>query len=127
LEYEHLYQYLSNFLNPKVTDLQRIKFSQLNFKHYAGQIYFNLPPPRIDRYNLNNYDDIQTMVTKFTSKINYAIGFNQVSTSYPVLSFMSSYNIFTLFFSLLINLVITIFSVLSIILIYSLLMINGKF
>jgi ABC-type antimicrobial peptide transport system permease subunit len=64
------------------------------------------------------------MVTQFTSKINYAIGFDQIWTYYPIVQFMDDYNIFTLFFSLLINLIITILSILSIILIYSLLMIN---
>eukprot|EP01080_Neovahlkampfia_damariscottae_P003982 gene3982-7238_t len=121
LEYQH---FMGLYGNYSIHQNYTSELNNVDLKQYASQIIFNLPPSRVEKYNKNVYDDIQLMLVSFSSKISYAIGFTQIEPSYPLLKYMYKTRFFRLFVSLIITLIATILSVLSIVLIYSLLMVN---
>jgi hypothetical protein len=90
----------------------------------ATRFMINLSSPRLDHYNHNNYDVIQDKVSKWGAMILYRLGFNQVAPSMPLLLSMRASRFFSLFMGLIVVMVATILGGLSIILIYSLLMIH---
>ncbi len=84
----------------------------------------NLPPPRIDAYMNSNYDVIQQNVIHFAGGVLYRLGFNSLGTELPILTQLRQTRFFSLFLGLILNLIIGILLFLSVLLIYSLLMIN---
>jgi ABC-type antimicrobial peptide transport system permease subunit len=128
LDSNYLYLEYTNFMplyaNYSIHQNYTKELRKVDLINYASQIIFNLPPSRVVAYNKNIYDDIQRMLVDFASKISYAVGYTQISPTYPLLKYMYSTRFFRLFISLIITLIATILSLLSIVLIYSLLMVN---
>lgn len=123
IEYETFIEYIYNFIDPNYNLTQRIEFSKINFYDYSTDIYYNLPN-RIEYYKESDYDKIQTNLINFSSKIMYFLGFNQIDSRFPILNLLFNFRFLSLFLGLIITIIITILSILSIILIYSLLLIN---
>lgn len=121
MEYQYFYSLLGKTLNAK--ESVRNSISKTNAYEYGTKLVFNLPD-RINAYNLPDFDNIQRMLVGFSSKISYALGYNQISQSYPILVYMRTTRFFRLFLSLIINIIATILAILCIVLIYSLLIIN---
>jgi len=84
----------------------------------------NLPPPRLEQYMDSNFDNIQWSVVRFADDILYKIGFSQVFVSTPILAQLRRTRILSLFLGLILNVIIFILLFLSVVLIYSLLMIS---
>lgn len=117
--------YTSTLIHPRYNITQRMALSTQNLYEYTHQIYVNIEPSkRMPFYSQNSYDNVQRSVTNFGSEFSYLIGFDQVSVDYPVLRYMNGTRFFSLFLGLILNMVIVVISMLSIVLIYSLLMIN---
>jgi len=95
---------------------------------YADFIALQLPSPRHDWYSSDNIDNIQYYVTKYANEFIENIGFYPVNVKLPILIEMSKLNLAILLFNLIFRIVIAIFVMISIVLIYSLLMIgiDGK-
>jgi ABC-type antimicrobial peptide transport system permease subunit len=124
MEYEHFLPYLVSHLNPLLPAFSKQNISSINLYEYAATVNINLPPPRIAAYMESNYDTLQRNVISWAGAVLYKLGFNQLSTAVPVLSQLFTTRFFSLFLGLILNLIILILLFLSILLIYSLLMIN---
>src|SRR3569833_890050 len=73
---------------------------------------------------LSNYDDIQKAVVEFGSTALYCVGYSELSSSMPVVDYLRDTRFFGLFLGLIFNIITFILLFLSVLLIYSLLMIN---
>jgi hypothetical protein len=112
-------------LNPKhLTPEARSAIGKVDINEYAQEIHINFPPPRLDQYLTSDYDNIQESVVRFADAILYRIGFSQVFVELPVLRQLRNTRTFSLFLGLILNIVIFILLFLSVVLIYSLLMIS---
>lgn len=117
--------YVANLIHPRYNITQRMLLASQNLYEYSHQLFVNIEPSkRMPFYSQNNYDNVQRSVTGFASEFGYLVGFDQISVDYPVLRYMNSTRFFSLFLGLILNMVIVVISMLSIVLIYSLLMIN---
>jgi FtsX-like permease family len=83
-----------------------------------------MPQPRTETYEQASYDNIQKSVLDKVNSFIDAMGFHALQAKAPVLGEMQKYNLAILFFNLIFRIVIMIFIVISILLIYSLLMIG---
>ncbi|KAG2388390.1 hypothetical protein C9374_000554 [Naegleria lovaniensis] len=125
IEYKYLLHSIAPYLNPnQYSKTSLMNLLRVNMDEYAKVVYWNLAPSRIQKYNLQQYTDVRSLVVNFASSLSYYIGFDQVSQTYPVLQFLNSLRFVSMFLSLIINVIITILTLLSTVLIYSLLMIN---
>eukprot|EP01062_Namystynia_karyoxenos_P059026 TRINITY_DN50458_c0_g1_i1.p1 TRINITY_DN50458_c0_g1~~TRINITY_DN50458_c0_g1_i1.p1 ORF type:complete len:1108 (+),score=417.64 TRINITY_DN50458_c0_g1_i1:67-3324(+) len=125
MEFEHFISYVAEFVNPAVTPEQRQIIATADLARYASSISVSLAPKeRKSTYNQNDYAVVQLAVIEWAATLLYRVGFNQLDTSAEVLSFMQESRFFSLFLGLLISLVILVLTALSVLLIYSLLMIN---
>ena len=122
-EYEYFLSHLSIHLHPEHSKESREKVSKFNFLETASHLYFSFPD-RLTFYKDPVFDNIQRSVVKYGSILNYQLGFNQIHSSFYLLDFLYSNRFVSLFLGLIINIIITVLSALSIILIYSLLLIN---
>ncbi|KAH3743486.1 DUF214 family protein [Pelomyxa schiedti] len=123
VEYEYFISYLGQQMDPWDEELRNY-ITQVDLYQHARSMVVNLPPPRVSAYMSSNVDVVQSRVIKFASEVAYRAGFNNIDVSLPVLDSIINFSFVTLFLGLLINISIVILLFLSVILIYSLLMIN---
>jgi ABC-type antimicrobial peptide transport system permease subunit len=90
----------------------------------SNEVVWNLPPLRVDAYRSSDLSQIEFSVTSFLSQLLYRISWYQISTSLPVLRGVKSYRFFSLFLGLLLNIIVLFIFGLSVLLIYSLLMVS---
>ncbi|EFC43843.1 predicted protein [Naegleria gruberi] len=125
MEYDSLLAHVAEFLNEDLfSKSEKSTLSQLDLYDYASEVYVNYPPNRLTAYNENDYKVIREKITKFASTSMYLMGFNQLSSSFPILEMMEVTQFFALFVGLIISIILIVLCLLSVVLIYSLLMIN---
>ena len=127
MEMKHFLKYTAPFMNDELPANIRtfIADTPLLAETYATSVTLNLPPSlRTTLYENSEFKTIQNGFVDWISPAILSIGFNQVDAEAEILEYMFTTRFFSLFLGLLISLVIFVFVVLSIILIYSLLMIN---
>jgi len=126
VEYENLFSHVSEFLPMQVfNETHKGDLARSDPYRYSQFVYVNNDPSkRLQVYNNNDYNRIQAQITSFATRIMYNIGFNQVTSEFPILSYMRETRFFAMFLGLIISIIVTILTILSIILIYSLLMIS---
>jgi len=83
-----------------------------------------LPSPRVSYYLSSDYFKIQRGITTYTNQIAEDLGFFSVSMQLDVLSEMQTYSYAIMFLGLIFDIIILLLAVLSVLLIYSLLMIS---
>lgn len=123
INYDNFLLYSSRFLYRQYNSTEINNFSNVNFFEYANRIYFN-HHDRMKVYNKADYDDIQLELTAFASRVVYFLGFDQLTSNFPILRYIYNTRFMSLFLGLGINVIITVLTVLAIVLIYSLLLIN---
>lgn len=123
IDYKSFLTYAANFTRQPYKNNANQYFPFINLDHYATRIFFNIEN-RIQEYNKNDYINIQNMVLEFGSLIAYFVGYDQIMSELPILVYLRATRFFSLFIGLIINIVVTILTILSIILIYSLLLTN---
>ena len=125
MEYDSFLDHISTFFPSQLfSDEEKEAFSRVNHYDYAGEVFFNQPPNRLEAYNENDFKTVRDRVTKYASTVMYLTGFNQLDSSFPILEMMEQTQFFSLFVGLIISIILVVLSSLSIVLIYSLLMIN---
>lgn len=124
MEYSTFQGYLGQNINPDMDLTSQEELMTLDLYQFAQYVAINLPPPRIDLYLSSNYDTIQKQVVSYMSDVMYKVGFDETNTTLPVLQGVQNNQIYSLFLGLVFNLAVVILLLLSILLIYSLLMIN---
>jgi ABC-type antimicrobial peptide transport system permease subunit len=129
MEFKHLYPLLSRYLPTRLNSNE--DFKQFLLEQGADKIYelsdfmmMTLPSPRIDYYKSSNYFDIQKGVTGYANEIIEALGFFPVRMDLDVLKQMETFSQAILFLGLIFDIIILLFVILSVLLIYSLLMIS---
>eukprot|EP00760_Papus_ankaliazontas_P035632 PhM_4_TR7943/c0_g1_i1/m.53665 len=128
-EYAHFFETLAGGITSGIDAARapavRSALASLNAYDFATEISMNYnPDTRFQKYNSNNYRKIQRTFIDFWSPVVLEIGFNQISADPPVLTFMSETQFFAMFLGLLISIIIVILTVISMVLIYSLMMVN---
>eukprot|EP00007_Cunea_sp_BSH-02190019_P001337 CAMPEP_0174241540 /NCGR_PEP_ID=MMETSP0417-20130205/23696_1 /TAXON_ID=242541 /ORGANISM="Mayorella sp, Strain BSH-02190019" /LENGTH=1110 /DNA_ID=CAMNT_0015320789 /DNA_START=233 /DNA_END=3562 /DNA_ORIENTATION=- len=124
IEYETLFEVMAENLHPDIEQPLRTTLGSMNPYHYASQVVFNLPPSRYDFYMSSNFDDTKFKVLEWTNGILYKLGFQSLNSHVPVLDSLSDFQWFTLFLGLILNIIIFILLFLSVLLIYSLMMVS---
>eukprot|EP01080_Neovahlkampfia_damariscottae_P011341 gene11341-4509_t len=122
-EYDSFLPHLARYLHPQHSNEAKEKLSKFDFYATASHLYFNYPN-RLNMYKDSVFDNIQNSAIKFGSMLNYLLGFNQIQANFEILDILYKNRFVSLFLGLIINIIITVLSGLSIILIYSLLLIN---
>lgn len=121
--HQGFFQHVSKHLDPRLDPVQRFAVRSLHEWDYSTSLVFNFPPPRLNTYSTNNFDVLLERSTKFASDLRFLLGFNQVEIELPIFQYIRTTRFFPLFLSLIINVITAILTLLSIILIYSLLMV----
>ncbi len=87
-------------------------------------VAWNLPPLRVDNYRSSDQSEIEAAVAGYMSSLLFRVSWTDVETSLPVLRGVKSYRFFSLFLGLILNIIILFIFFLSVLLIYSLLMVS---
>jgi ABC-type antimicrobial peptide transport system permease subunit len=127
LDHETMMSHVAKFINPSVVAAgpETIRnYTKTNLNDYVTTILINLPPPRIETYLTSKYSVIHDRLIAFSNTILYKVGFAQVEVDMPVLRGLAGTETVSLFLGLILNVIIFILLFLSVVLIYSLLMIS---
>ncbi|CDW77763.1 family protein [Stylonychia lemnae] len=129
MEYKHFLKLLSNYLPndyDKNQDFKEFLRNEklVNLKEYADVFLLQLPRPRVQHYEDSNYDVIQKRITVYASQASTQLGFYPIQIQLNILADMQTYSQAVMFLGLIFDVIILLFVILSILLIYSLLMIS---
>lgn len=124
MDYSSILTLLASNLNPAAPAAINTLLATANLSEYAAQVVVNYPPPRLPYYAASNYDDTLRLVTAWGSRLTYRLGFDVLECTFPVLQKLQLYSYFSLFLNLILNIIIITMLALSILLVYSLLMVN---
>ncbi|KYQ91201.1 DUF214 family protein [Tieghemostelium lacteum] len=124
MDYSTFIPFVVTQLDPNTLKSSLNFMNNTNLYDFAQSIVINLPPSRLEPYTNSNQDEILQYLIKFSSKILYKIGFNLLDSSLPIMNVLSKNRYVALFLGLILNVIIFILLFLSILLIYSLLMID---
>eukprot|EP01060_Flectonema_neradi_P010229 TRINITY_DN17355_c0_g1_i1.p1 TRINITY_DN17355_c0_g1~~TRINITY_DN17355_c0_g1_i1.p1 ORF type:complete len:1106 (+),score=147.38 TRINITY_DN17355_c0_g1_i1:33-3320(+) len=127
MELEPFLSHVALFMHEDIPDSTREYISQTPklIEKYVTSVTINLnPSQRLSLYENSEYKSIQNDFINWISPAILRVGFNQIEAEAEILEYMYGTRFFSMFLGLLMSLVIFVFVVLSVILIYSLLMIN---
>ena len=91
---------------------------------FTNQFFYTLPEPRYDFYETSSYNTMQDRILEQTDKLVEAAGFYDINVEYELLEKMKETEAPLLFIGLIFNILLLIFIVVSVLLIYSLLLIS---
>lgn len=131
MEYKHFLPLLANNLPPGSYLDQSPSFKSFLINQGPEKIYelsdflmMTLPSPRINYYKSSDYFKIQRGITGHSNQIIEDLGFFPVRMQMDVLESMELFSNAILFLGLIFDIIVLLFVVLSVLLIYSLLMIS---
>lgn len=124
LEYSTWIEHVSQYLPNKTSEVDRKYIRSYNIYDHADAIVINFPYPRTAAYLSSNYDTIHHNVISYVNPIFYKVGLNRISTELPILENLQVGRIISMFLGLILNIIIFVLLFLSVLLIYSLLMVN---
>ena len=129
MEYKHFLPLVARYLPPALA--AKTEFKEFLQNNGSTTIYglsdflvMTLPHPRVKYYQSSDYYKIQSGVVKYAADVVDALGFYPVRISLDVLKAMEIFSQAILFLGLIFDMIILLFIMLSILLIYSLLMIS---
>ena len=118
-------QMMAEGMNPSRSDPEvRARVAAHPWREYANRVVWNLPPGRAGAYRSSDLAGIKRDVSGFISELLARVGWKDISTTMPVLDGVSGYEFFSLFLGLLLNIIVLFIFALSVLLIYSLLMVS---
>lgn len=125
VEYKHLFSHLSYFsYNNEGISSNFLSFIRnIDPYHYVPEIIVNIPN-RISLYLDSNYDRIQQTVTKKGSLITESLGIYPIKMDLPVLAELFPLRFSAMFLGVILNMILFILFLLSVILLYSLLLVS---
>lgn len=110
--------------HPRYANLVRL-VATADISHFAPEVVFNLPPSnRLKTYLQSNWADVQSSLIYFSSQVSEGVGIGALDLKVPLLSSLLTYNVVSMFFSLVISIITSVLIVLLALLIYSLLLIS---
>lgn len=121
------FPHLAHHMSPTVlgdrNELER-NLTKTKVLEHVSTVIINLAPPRIDIYLSSKYSVVHDRLIAFSNRILFKLGFAQVFVDMPVLRGLGGTEMVALFLGLILNVIIFILLFLSVVLIYSLLMIS---
>ena len=93
-------------------------------RQFSNIFMMTLPSPRFSYYQYSDYSMIQKSVLAYSNEIIDALGFYDVDIYLELLTEMNMYQYAVLFIGLIFDILIILFVIVSILLIYSLLLIS---
>ena len=124
MEYRHILSIIANNLNPRISQSYRNVLSSMNPYDAVPSVLFNVPPPRYLSYPSSDFAKNAQVIVSWASILSYTLGINQVSDELPILRSMSNNQLAASFLGLVLNVIILVLTAISMLLIYSLLMIS---
>lgn len=110
--------------HPRYANLMRL-VATADISHFAPEVVFNLPPSnRLKTYLQSNWADVQQSLIYFSSQVSEGVGIGALDLKVPLLGSLLTFNVVSMFFSLVISIITTVLIVLLALLIYSLLLIS---
>lgn len=130
MEYKHFFNLLSLYIPPGPLK-ENIKFrawlikngKQVSYR-LADYMMVALPSPRVDWYKDNDYAEVQRKVTGYTNQMVSDLGFYSIRLDLDLLNDLETFSQAIMFLGLIFDVVTILFVALSVLLIYSLLMIS---
>jgi len=129
MEYKHFLPLIARYLpaalaaKPEFKDFLQSNGPSLIYE-LSDFLVMTLPSPRIKYYQSSDYTAIQSEVVRYAADVVGALGFYPVRVSLDVLKAMEIFSQAILFLGLIFDMIILLFIALSVLLIYSLLMIS---
>ena len=130
MEVEYFYQWLSPYVQPGDTHPSMDAFRSFLLRdsvstfQLANYVIMNFPDPRIDYYKESNYDDIQNNVVDYANELVNDLGFFKESVQCRILEELQDLSLGLVFLGILFSIVSFLFIIISVLLIYSLLMVT---
>eukprot|EP00033_Pygsuia_biforma_P002404 GCRY01002662.1.p1 GENE.GCRY01002662.1~~GCRY01002662.1.p1 ORF type:complete len:716 (-),score=198.86 GCRY01002662.1:316-2358(-) len=124
VDYTQLHAYLLRYIHPDTEDVIVARLRSLTLFDYVPIVAINIASDRTEAYLSSDFNEILSNVLAFSSAVVYACGYHNVASSLPILQALEDYQYFSLFLGLLFSLIIIILVFLSIMMIYSLLLVN---
>ncbi len=124
LEGRSLFGVLADSLAPGSSPALAERLRNRTWSRAATTVAWNLPPLRVDSYRSSDLSTVEASVSGFMSGLLFRVSWSDMETSLPVLSGIKSYRFFSLFLGLILNIIILFIFFLSVLLIYSLLMVS---
>jgi hypothetical protein len=130
MEIEHYYEWIGPYTGLEYTNTEMSGFRDfLKTKwargyDFADYVVMNFPDPRIDYYKDSDYDNLQKKVVSYTNNLVTDLGFFPESVSCVILEELQTLSLALVFLGLIFSIVAILFVILSILLIYSLLMVT---
>jgi ABC-type antimicrobial peptide transport system permease subunit len=129
MESETFFKHINKFPNTKLNgffpDLPQV-FESLNMKDFSNSMIINFNRPRISHYLVTNFDDLQYKAVTYANKVYEVLGSDFVTISLPLVSQLKKYFFGSIFMGIILNIILIILFFLSLILIYSLLLITTE-
>ena len=130
MEVEYFYQWLSPYVQPNDTNSSMEAFRSFLLRdsvstyQLADYVIMNFPNPRIDYYKESNYDDIQNNVVSYANELVNDLGFFKESVQCKILEELQDLSLGLVFLGILFSIVSLLFVIISVLLVYSLLMVT---
>lgn len=116
-------KHLNPIVMPRSAELAR-NYTKVDINHFVSSVSVNLPAPRIEAYLTSSYQVVHDRLISFSNRVIFKLGIAQVGVDMPVLRGLAGTEMVSLFLGLILNVIIFILLFLSVVLIYSLLMIS---
>lgn len=113
-----------NHTNPYINPLINSRLSAISWQEYASDIAWNLPPLRVDNYRSSDFITVGRNVASFMSNLLYVVSWFNIDVTLPVYDGVFSYRFFSVFLGLILNVIIVFIFLLSVLLVYSLLLVS---
>ncbi|KAL4504054.1 hypothetical protein ABPG72_022684 [Tetrahymena utriculariae] len=128
MEFKYFYRFLSKHANEQVTrQLPLLNFYQNIFDldpyQYTSKMVLNIPN-RVDFYTQQNMDQIEIRGNYLASEVIRVLGVYPVSIELPILKLFHQLKYAQMFLSVVTNMIILLFSSLSIMMLYNLLLVS---
>ena len=109
---------------PEYADLVRL-VARADLLQFAPEVVFNLPPSnRLKTYLQSSWPNVQSAIILFSSLVSEGVGIGALNLKLPLLASMLSFNVVSMFFSMVISIITAVLIILLALLIYSLLLIS---
>lgn len=129
MEYNELFPYLLDYLpSGIVSDPNFVAYMEQDrfFEQYAAMMMYTLPSPRYKYYTSSDFAVIRQKVLSETNEIIEKTGFYPITSDSSLLLLMQVFSFAILFLGLIFDILLILFVIISILLIYSLLMITTE-
>lgn len=130
MEVEYFYQWISPYVQPGDSDPSMVAFRQfllngtVDTDQISDYIIMNFPDPRIDYYKETNYDNTQSNVVNYANKLINDLGFFPVQVRCKILEELQTLSMGLVFIGIIFSIISFLFVIISVLLIYSLLMVT---